>query len=154
MTAYLIIDADTDKRLAGAHDAITAEDKARTYESMGHRVRIATLERRTRLAEAPSHPKAPVSPPVASKRRRRPSRPREEVPMRFYDLGGTLLCRDCRDDLLTNAWRINVGYTDMGTQVITTSDEPPLRPRDFEALGDRPWAGKCDNCNGQWGPDA
>lgn len=82
--------------------------------------------------------------------------------MRFYDLGGQVLCRDCRDNLLTNAWRVHSYRDDCGHPVLEVSDEPPLRPRDFEALGPRPWAGnddperyvQCDGCNGQWGPDA
>lgn len=83
-------------------------------------------------------------------------------PMRFYELEGMVYCRNCRDNLLTNAWRVATWTDDTGRRQLEVSDEPPLRPRSFEALGDRPWAGnavgeryaQCDDCNGQWGPDA
>lgn len=73
--------------------------------------------------------------------------------MRFYDLEGQIYCRPCRDGLLTNAWLVLDGGVE---------DAEPLRPRDFEALGYRPWAGndegdryvQCDGCMQQWGPDA
>lgn len=74
--------------------------------------------------------------------------------MRFYEgTNGAIVCRTCRDDLLTNAWMV----VDGGVE-----GEEPLRPRDFRALGERPWAGnyepdryvQCDECGGQWGPDS
>lgn len=78
--------------------------------------------------------------------------------MRFYDLDGQVYCRPCRDNLLANADRALAAYA--GHDV---SDIEVVRPRSFEALGDRPWAGnevggdryvQCDGCCGQWGPDA
>lgn len=77
--------------------------------------------------------------------------------MRFYDLEGMVYCKDCRDGLLQNTDRALSAYA--GYDV---SDIPILKPRNFEAVGDRPWAGndtpyryiQCDGCMGQWGPDA
>lgn len=37
---FLISDADSGKRLAAAHDALEAEDKAQEWEGKGHRVRV------------------------------------------------------------------------------------------------------------------
>lgn len=86
-----------------------------------------------------------------------PRKPRP--PMRFYESGSMQVCRPCRDDLLVNAdarLAVAAGHTmEEVTDMIT-------RKSDFTALGSRPWAGndppdryiQCDQCNGQWGPDA
>lgn len=79
--------------------------------------------------------------------------------MRFYDLQGQVYCRPCKDEMLVNADpMIAVGN---GASMEEVLDEV-VHPRDFEALGPRPWAGneagdryvQCDGCDGQWGPDA
>lgn len=78
-------------------------------------------------------------------------------PARFYDLDGMVYCRSCHDRMLLNVDRALIGYA--GGDV---SGMDILRPRSFEALGPRPWAGneepyryvQCDGCMGQWGPDA
>lgn len=77
--------------------------------------------------------------------------------MRFHDLNGAIYCTPCKDDLLVNADHAISAYA--GYDV---SDDEVVRPRDFEALGARPWAGndepdryiQCDGCMGQWGPDS
>lgn len=78
--------------------------------------------------------------------------------MRFYKHdGGDIVCRPCRAVMLANvdaALSAYAGY-DIG-------DDDRVYPRDFEALGLRPWAGEdegfryvqCDRCLEQWGPDA
>lgn len=79
------------------------------------------------------------------------------APMRFYDLEGQVYCRPCRDRLLENVDRALAAYA--GEDV---SDMEIVRPRSFEAVGERPWAGndeperyiQCDGCMEQWGPDA
>jgi hypothetical protein len=76
-----------------------------------------------------------------------------EATMRFYDGPDGEVCRNCRDELLSNVWLVLDGGVE---------DAEPLQPRDFQALGTRPWAGEdvgdryiqCNHCNGQWGPDA
>lgn len=77
--------------------------------------------------------------------------------MRFHDLNGMIYCTPCKEKILANIDKALSAYA--GYDV---SDVEDVKPRDFEALGDRPWAGneepdryiQCDGCMEQWGPDA
>lgn len=69
---------------------------------------------------------------------------------------GGIYCQWCRQKMLTE-W--SPGRVKNG---IAISEDETCRPRDFHSLGKRPWAGsppgdryyQCDECLGQWGPDA
>lgn len=175
MKAHIAIDTTTGHRLgvawtelaawdmwkraekkAGGHATLTFVEVSRTPDQMRRSIQA-------RRMQAKMYAEYTAKPP----RKPRRSRPEAERPMRWYEdrKTGWILCRECKDALLSNAWRIQSGgSTLVGTSWVEVSDEEPYRPSDFEALGERPWVRngaevgdryeQCDNCSGQWGPDA
>jgi hypothetical protein len=131
----LVIRNPAGRRIAAAWNELDAAEKLHALPDRGcgcvvERVRVSgrresVLRRRRSAREllaAPSRPKR-----------------KRERPMRFYELDGSQYCRDCRDNLLTNAWRVQTGGSQFDrSDYLVVSDEPPLRPRDFIALGERP----------------
>jgi hypothetical protein len=83
----------------------------------------------------------------------------------FETRDGMIVCGPCRAILLAE-WAPGTGKAgvDAGghSVVLTISPDEEVRPTDFTNLGRTPWAGnsepdryiQCDQCLGQWGPDA
>jgi len=74
----------------------------------------------------------------------------------WYEVAeGGIYCQWCRAKMLEE-WSPHAVAQKGGTE------DEMARPSDFRPLGRTPWAGnsvgerymQCDNCNGQWGPDA
>lgn len=73
----------------------------------------------------------------------------------WYETDDVIVCGPCRRQLLDD-WSPEMVRLKGG------NDEETCRPSDFRPLGRTPWAGsepgdrymQCDNCLGQWGPDA
>ena len=75
----------------------------------------------------------------------------------WFELDDVIVCGPCRADLLRE-WSPEAVEAKGGDP----NGDEVCRPRDFVNLGRTPWAGneeplrymQCDECGGQWGPDA
>lgn len=73
----------------------------------------------------------------------------------WYETDDVIVCQSCKDEILRD-------WSPEAVRVKGGNEEEMVRPSDFRALGRTPWAGnppgdrymQCDNCLGQWGPDA
>ncbi len=80
--------------------------------------------------------------------------PDTDLPL-WYEVGDNIVCEECKAETLRD-WSPQMVEAKGGTE------DEMVRPKDFRALGRRPWAGsdegdrymQCDFCQGQWGPDA
>lgn len=90
---------------------------------------------------------------------------RPDRPSWFETSTGMIVCGPCRAKLLAE-WAPGTGKAGLDeggrSTVIKISPDEEVRPSDFTNLGRTPWAGnsepdryiQCDQCLGQWGPDA